>query len=87
MYEIHLLVICMALALHCVEFQKHFRGSNIPLLIMASKCEMSRVTQNYDVTPEEFCKANSLSPPQYFNSVDLGSKDLYSTLATMAAHP
>lgn len=54
---------------------------------MASKCEMSRVTQKYDMTAEEFCKANSLPPPQYFSSVDLGSKDLYSTLGTMAAHP
>ena len=55
--------------------------------MVACKAEQSRVKQIYEQTPEEFCKANSIPPPQFFSSVDLPSGDLYSTLATMAAHP
>jgi len=68
-------------------FQKHFKGSNIPLLMVACKAEQTHVKQSYGVTPEEFCKANGLAPPQFYSAVDTNPTNLYTSLAIMAAHP
>jgi len=53
-------------------FQKHFKGSNIPLLMVACKAEQTHV---------------KLAPPQFYSAVDTNPTNLYTSLAIMAAHP
>ena len=75
------------IAIILFAFQKHFRGSDIPLLMVACKSEQSHVAQKYDLSPEDFCKHNRLPPPQFYSAISPTSSNLYSMLATMAAHP
>lgn len=55
--------------------------------MVACKSEQTHAVQNYDTTPEVFCKSNGLAPPQFYSAVESAPTPLYTTLATMATHP
>ncbi|XP_022650471.1 mitochondrial Rho GTPase 1-like [Varroa jacobsoni] len=75
-------------------YRKYFEKSRVPVLVVASKCDRSQVTQEFAQQPEEFCSLHKLPPPQMFTTTPGAagesakvSRDIYVRLATMAAYP
>lgn len=65
---------------------KYFAESKIPVLVVGTKADGDRVSQNYLLQPDEFCDKYKILPPQMF-TVRENNKELFTKLATMAAFP
>merc|ERR1712059_123214 len=61
--------------------------TQLPVLVVANKCDKGVVRQDYILQPEAFCAKHRLPPPQKASSRQAVSKDIFLKLATMAAFP
>lgn len=74
--------------------QRYFHGSKTPVLVVASKSDLTPVRQDYLLQPDEFCSRHKLAPPHSFSGAPppVGSpqhpdRDVFVKLATMAVFP
>ncbi|XP_067013378.1 mitochondrial Rho GTPase isoform X2 [Anabrus simplex] len=68
-------------------YLKYFCESKIPVLIVANKCDLEEVRQEYLLQPATFCSRHKLPPPQPFTATGRVKRDIFVKLATMAAFP
>ncbi|OTF74822.1 hypothetical protein BLA29_006373, partial [Euroglyphus maynei] len=82
-------------------YMKNFHNTKLPVLLVASKKDLTQVKQNYPLQPDEFCLTNKLTPLHKFSAVNeindsSGSSstaannealEVYEKLVTMAAYP
>lgn len=66
----------------------------MPVLVVATKSDLTPVRQDYILQPEEFCSRHKLAPPHFFCAAPSPTgtpqhpdKDVYVKLATMAVFP
>jgi len=73
---------------HCARiYLRYFSTSQVPVLVVANKCDKGVVRQDYILQPEAFCAKHKLPPPQKASARQVPTKDIFLKLATMAAFP
>ncbi|XP_066901011.1 mitochondrial Rho GTPase isoform X2 [Halyomorpha halys] len=69
-------------------FLKYLDDGKIPVLFVCNKSDLTpEIRQDYLATPTAFCDAHHLAPPHRHTCTDVGTKEIYHKLATMAAFP
>nr|XP_027204426.1 mitochondrial Rho GTPase 1-A-like [Dermatophagoides pteronyssinus] len=83
-------------------YMKNFHNTKLPILLVASKKDLTQVKQNYPLQPDEFCLTNKLTPLHKFSAINEindssgsgssmiaanGALEVYEKLVTMAAYP
>lgn len=71
--------------------QKNFSNTKLPILIVASKTDLTAVKQDYHMQPDEFCTFYKLTPLHKFSHSDnensINTSEVYEKLGTMATYP
>jgi len=68
-------------------YLRYFAMTQLPVLVVANKCDKTVVRQDYILQPEAFCAKHKLPPPQYVSAINTPKAEIFVKLATMAAFP
>ena len=67
--------------------QKFGVMSNIPSIFVASKSDLDRVSQRYEVQPDVYCRQLALPAPVFVSAKDGVLADLFQTIVAAAMDP